>query len=96
MSDPDATATVPGVVPDAEVPVEVVGRSQVKANALLLRKAFASRFSDCTKAPSDTDDLVKNASQYSGRYALEAGFRRCASRLGASNMRAPRFEFDAP
>ena len=80
-TDPDATATVPGIVTDAEVSDEVAGGSKVF---------------DCTQAPSDTGDLVKNASQYSEGCAPEAGFRRCTSRLGVPSMRAPWFESDAP
>ena len=80
-TDPDATATVPGIVTDAVVSDEVAGGSKVF---------------DCTQAPSDTGDLVKNASQYSERCAPEAGFRRCTSRLGVPSMRAPWFESDAP
>ena len=43
-------------------------------------KVFASRLSYCSEAPSGTGDLVKNASQYSERYALVVGFRRRAAR----------------
>ena len=47
-------------------------------------------------APSDTDDLVKNASRFPESFAPGAGFRRCASRLGVPDVRASWFEFDAP
>ena len=79
VADPGATVTVPGVAPDAETD-EATGRSQVKANALLLGKVFASRLSNCSLAPSGMGDLAKNASQYSERYASEAGCRRRTSR----------------
>ena len=84
------------MAPGAEVLDKVAGRPQVKPNALLLGKVFASPLSDCTKAPSDTGDLVKNASQYSGTYKLKAGYRRCAARLGAPGYITSWCEFDAP
>ena len=96
VAGPGATATVPGAVPDAEASDEATDRPPVEANAFLLGKVSASRFSNCTLAPSETDDLFRNASQYAERYAVEAGFRRCLPRLDVPNTRASVFEFEAP
>ena len=40
--------------------------------------------------------MVDNALGYADRYALDAGFRRCASRFGISNSRASWFTRDVP
>ena len=57
---------------------------------------FAKRFGDCTTSPGGTQASVENATGYADRYALEAGFRRCASPAGVPNARAARFARDVP
>ena len=85
--DPDATVTVPGVATYEKE--EAAGRvsSEVSKNADILGKVFVTRFGDCTVGPNDTQVLVENAKGYADRYALEAGFRRCASRVAAPSTR---------
>ena len=65
-----------------------------EATPVVVGKVFATRFGQCTLDPSATEDLEKNARQFSERYAVEAGFRRCSSRLGVPNPRASWFECD--
>ena len=86
----------PGVAPDGGGSEKANGRSLVEEGAALLGKGLASRFGDCPSGPSAPDELVKNACKFSERYALEAGFRRCSSRVGAPNTLASRFEVVAP
>ena len=54
------------------------------------------RLGDCPRSPSDSQGLVANAKGYADMYALEAGFRRCASRVGVPNTRASWFARDVP
>ena len=54
------------------------------------------RLGDCPRSPSDSQDLVANAKGCADKYALEAGFRRCASRAGAPYTRASWFVRDVP
>ena len=67
-----------------------------EATPALVGKVSATRFGEWTLDPSATEDLVKNARQFSDRYVLEAGFRRRSSRLGVPNPRASWFECDVP
>ena len=94
--DADAAATVPGVAPSAPQHAAGAGPSEVKKNASLLGKRLVARFGDCMSGPSETLDLVKNAGRCPGKYALEAGFARCRSRLAVPAARAVLFESDAP
>ena len=94
--DPDATVAAPGVA--SRVKEEAAGHdaSTVRANAVILGKLFAKRFGDCASKSNETQVLADNALGYADRYALEAGFRRCASRIGAPNSRAGCFVRDVP
>ena len=96
VADPDAGVTVPGVVPDSGDREKVRGRSLVKGNAALLAKGSAVRIGDHSSDPSASGELLTNARKYAGRCALEAGFRRCPSRVGVPNARASWFGFDVP
>ena len=94
--DPDAAAAVPGVV--SRVKEEAAGRdsSGVFTNAQILGKLFVKRSGNCASKGGETKALVGDALKYADRYALEAGFRQRASRLGVPNARAAWFVRDVP
>ena len=77
---------------------EAAGRdsSGVYTNAEILGRLFAKWFGSCASKGGETKVSVGNASKYADRYALEAGFRRRASRMGVPNARAAWFARDAP
>ena len=89
--DPDATATVPDFASRAKEEAAGVEASTAHSNAVILGKLFAKWVGNCTRAGKETQGLVDNALGYAGRCALEAGFRRCASRMGIPNSRASWF-----
>ena len=89
--DPDATATVPDFTSRAKEEAAGVEASAAHSNAVILGKLFAKWVGNCTRAGKETQGLVDNALGYAGRCALEAGFRRCASRMGIPNSRASWF-----
>ena len=88
--------SVLAVAPDSGASNKVSGRSLVHESAALWGKISVSRFGDFSSGPSALDGLVEDACKYAEGYALEAGFRRCASRMGVPNTRASLCERDAP
>ena len=94
--DPDAAVTAPGGASFGKVEDAGRGASEVSRNADISGKVFAERLGDCSRSPSASQDLVADARGYSGKYASEAGFRRCASRVGVPNTRASWFVRDVP
>ena len=93
---PDAAAAAPGFVSHAKEGRGGIEASTVHTNAVILGKLFVQRFGNCTHSGEETQVLVGNALGYADRYALEAGFRRCTSRLGSPKSRASWFARDVP
>ena len=103
FADKDAFGRLRGLIPaqpdgTSYGKEEAAGRasSDVSKNADVLGNVFVKRFGDCAAGPNDTQVLVDNAKGYADRYALEARFRRCASRVGVPNARAAWFVRGAP
>ena len=92
--DPDAAATVPGVVSRVKEEASGLDASGVCTNAAILGKLFAKWFGNCSSKGDGAEVLAGNASRYADRYAPEAGFRQRASRMGAPNSRAAWFARD--
>ena len=86
--DPDAASTPPGVVSRAKEEAAGLDSSGARANAVILGRLFAKWFVDCARKGDETKVLAGNALKHADRYALEAGFRRRAPRIGAPNSRA--------
>ena len=86
--DPDATVTAPAVASYEREEAAGGASSEASKNADVLGKVFVKRLGDCAEGPDDTQVCVENAKGYAERFALEAGFRRCASRVGVPNTRA--------
>ena len=59
-------------------------------------KLFAEWFGYCTTKGDETQVLVDNAMSCAEQYALEAGLKRCNSRVGATATRAGWFVRDVP
>ena len=91
---PDAAATAPGVVSRAKEEAAGLESSSARANAVSLGKLFEKRFGDCARKGDETKVLADNALEYADTYAVEAGFRRRISRMGAPNSRAAWFARD--
>ena len=96
VSDPDVPVTVPGVLPNDVFDGGESASPSIMKNAEILGKMFAPRFVVCSLDPSASAQFVDNARKYAGGYALEAGFRRRASRLGVPNARSGFFVPDVP
>ena len=81
--NPDATATVSGVV--SHVEEEAAGRDSpgVYANAEILGNLFGKWFGNCASKGDETKVLVGNALKYADRYALEVRAPRTRVRLNA-------------
>ena len=94
--DRDATVAAPGFAPHVEEEAVGVEASTAHSNAVILGNLFAKWFGNCTRSGKETQVLVDNALGRADRYALEAGFLRCASRLGVPNSRASWFARDVP
>ena len=94
--DPDASVTVSGA--ESYEKDEAAGRtsSEVKKNAGVSGEVLPKRFGECVSSPTDIQALVNDAAGYADRYALGAGFRRRASRVGVPNGRAAWFARDVP
>ena len=95
-ADPDAAVTARGFASRVKGGAAGVETSAVRANAVILGKLFAKWFGNCTSSGKEGQTLVGNALRYAGRCALEAGFRRCATRVGAPNSRVSWLARDAP
>ena len=93
---PGATVAVPGFASHAKEERAGTEASTAHKNAAISGKLFAKWFGNCTHSGEETQVLVDNALGYANRYALEAGFRRCTSRLGIPNSRASWFARDVP
>ena len=95
-ADLDATVTAPGFAPRVREEAAGVETSAVHEAAVILGKLFAKWFGNCTSSGKETQTLVDNSLGYAERNALEAGFRRCATRVGAPNSRVSWLARDAP
>ena len=92
----DAAVTVPGMAKQAKD--EAGGREStgVRANAGILGRLFLKWFGNCATKGDETRVLVANAMSYAEQCALEAGLKRCNSRVGVTTTRAGWFVRDAP
>ena len=92
----EAAATAPGMVSQAKAEAEGRESTSVRTNAGILGKLFVKRFGNCTSKGDETQVLVDNALSYAEQYALEAGLKRCNSRVGVTATRAGWFVRDVP
>ena len=94
--DPDASVTAPGGASYVKEGAAGGASSEVSKHADISGKVFVKRFGFWAAGPNGMQVLVENATGCADMYALGAGFRRGASRVGVPSSRAARFVRDVP
>ena len=96
VAGPLAAVTAPGAGAGQGPGANGAGTPLVRKNAEFPGKFPVMRFGECTREPDATRSVVENACNYSERYGLESGFKRCVPRLSGATGRASLFSQYVP